>query len=156
MASAITPSLRASLERLKHAGAVNGLCLAWRRQILVSLMPYEDFRVEQLVQSLNDARDHFQSSGQRAIESLWMAYLDVHVLCVFDADCALIALHVRPEEADFLTGAAKTFLNDAQLLIAAALGSASDQEGEPNTEHNEESWLPQPPRLDPNQTNVIP
>ena len=153
MASAITPSLRASLERLKHAGAVNGLCLAWRRQILVSLMPYEDFRVEQLVQSLNDARDHFQSSGQRQIESLWMAYLDVHVLCVFNGDCALIALHVRPEEADFLKGAAKTFLNDAQLLIAAALGSAED---EPQSEDNEESWLPQPPRLDPNQTNVIP
>lgn len=159
MASTITPSLRASLERLKHAGAVNGLCLAWRRQVLVSLMPYEDFRVEQLVQSLNDAREHFQSSGQRVIESFWMAYMDVHVLCVFNGDCALIALHVRPEEADFLTGAAKTFLNDAQLLIAAALGSASlTEEGgeEEQTEDNEESWLPQPPRLDPNQTNVIP
>ena len=154
MASAITPSLRASLERLKHAGAVNGLCLAWRRQILVNLMPYEDFRIEQLVQSLNDARDHFQSSGQRQIDSFWMAYLDVHVLCAFDGDCALIALHVRPEEADFLKGAARTFLHDAQLLIAAALGSAT--EDEPQSEDNEESWLPQPPRLDPNQTNVIP
>jgi hypothetical protein len=159
MASAITPSLRAGLERLKHAGAVNGLCLAWRRQVLVSLMPYEEFRVEQLVQSLNDARDHFQGNGQRSIESFWMAYFDVHVLCVFDGDCALIVLHVRPEEADFLNGAAKTFLHDAQLLIAAALGAGPAPAGESAEEeghHNEESWLPQPPRLDPNQTNVIP
>lgn len=156
MASAITPSLRASLERLKHAGAVNGLCLAWRRQILVNLMPYEDFRVEQLVQTVNDARDHFQSSGQRQIESFWMAFLDVHALVIYSGDCALIILHIRPEEADFLTGAAKTFLHDAQLLIAAALGNAPSDETELPAEGSEESWLPQPPRLDPNQTNVIP
>src|SRR6476619_3786781 len=112
MASAITPSLRASLERLKHAGAVNGLCLAWRRQILVSLMPYEDFRVEQLVHTLNDARDHFQSNGGRIVESFWIAYLDVHVLAVFKDDCTLVGMHIRPEEADFLAGAAKSFLND--------------------------------------------
>ena len=55
MATAITPSLRASLERLKHAGTVNGICLSWRRQVLVSLMPYEDFRLEQLVQSTRSA-----------------------------------------------------------------------------------------------------
>jgi hypothetical protein len=155
MASAITPSLRASLERLKHAGAVNGLCLAWRRQILVSLMPYEDFRVEQLVHTLNDARDHFQSSGGRSVESLWVAFMDVHVLAVFNDDCTLIVLHIRPEEADFLAGAAKTFLNDAQLLVAAALGSNSGRQRSAQ-EADEENWLPQPPRLDPNQTNVIP
>ena len=155
MASAITPSLRASLERLKHAGAVNGLCLAWHRQLLVSVMPFEDFRVEQLVHTLNDARDHFQSNGGRDVESLWMAFMDVHVLAVFNDDCTLIVLHIRPEEADFLAGAAKTFLNDAQLLVAAALGSASAEE-QGSQEVNEENWLPQPPRLDPNQTNVIP
>ena len=154
MASAITPSLRASLERLKHAGAVNGLCLAWRRQVLVSLMPYEDFRVEQLVHTLNDARDHFQSNGGRAIESFWMAFMDVHALCVFGGECTLVALHIRPEEADFLTGAAKTFLTDAQLLVAAALGSSAAGEETPGGEAGE-TWLPEPPRLDPNQTNVI-
>lgn len=155
MALSITPSLRASLERLKHAGAVNGICLAWRRQLLVSLMPYEDFHVEQLVHTLNDARDHFQSNGGRSVESLWIAFMDVHVLAIFKDDCMLIVLHIRPEEADFLAGAARTFLNDAQLLIAAALGSAS-AEKQGDQEADEENWLPQPPRLDPNQTNLIP
>lgn len=155
MASAITPSLRANLERLKHAGAVNGLCLGWRRQILVSLMPYEDFRVEQLVHTLNDARDHFQSNGGRSVESLWMAFMDVHVLAIFNDDCTLIMLHVRPEEADFLAGVARAFLNDAQLLVAAALGSASAGNAA-SGEDDAENWLPQPPRLDPSQTNLIP
>lgn len=152
MATAITPSLRASLERLKHAGAVNGLCLAWRRQILVGLMPYEDFRVEQLVHNFIDARDHFQSNGGRSIDSLWLAFMDVHALCVFSGDCALIALHTRPEEADFIAGVAKSFLTDTQLLVAAALGpmNAPSESGEV------ESWLPQAPRIDPNKTNVIP
>ena len=155
MATAITPSLRASLERLKHAGAVNGLCLAWRRQVLVSLMPYEDFRVEQLVHTLNDARDHFQSIGGRNITSLWMAFMDVHALCVFGGDCALIALHTRLEEADYIAGVATTFLNDAQLLVAAALGNTATAE-EPGTGESEDEWLLQPPRLDPSRTNVIP
>ena len=152
MASAITPSLRASLERLKHAGAVNGLCLCWRRQILVGLMPYEDFRIEQLVHNFIDARDHFQSNGGRSIDSLWLAFMDVHALCVYSGDCALIALHTRPEESDFLAGAMKTFLNDTQLLVAAALGPMG---GEPES-GEEGGWLPQAPRIDPNQTNVIP
>ncbi len=152
MATAITPSLRASLERLKHAGAVNGLCLSWRRQVLVSLMPYEDFRVEQLVHNFIDARDHFQSNGGRSIDSLWMAFMDVHALCVYFGDCALIVMHTRPEEADFIAGVARTFLNDTQLLVAAALGPMNNQ-----PESGEaESWLPQAPRIDPNQTNVIP
>ncbi len=153
MANAITPSLRASLERLKHAGAVNGICLSWRRQILVSLMPYEDFRVEQLIQVLNDARDHFQGSGGREISSLWMAYFDVHVLAVFSGECAVIFLHVRPEESDFLTGVAKTFLNDTQLLVAASLSPSTNLDAEEGA--GEESWLPQPPRIDPNTTNVM-
>lgn len=155
MASAITPSLRASLERLKHAGAVNGICLAWRRQALISLMPFEDFRVEQLVHTLNDTRDHFQSNGGRSVTSLWMAFMDAHVLTVFSNECTLIMLHIRPEEADFLAGAALTFLNDAQLLVAAALGSAAAQE-QAALEDDEKNWLPQPPRIDPSQTNVIP
>jgi hypothetical protein len=151
MASAITPSLRASLEKLKHAGAVNGLCLSWRRQALVSLMPYEDFRVEQLIQTANDAREHFERDGTRMIESLWMAFMDVHVLCVFSGETALIALHIRPEEADLIASAARTLLSDTQILVAAALGPPVEGE----MEGGEESWLPQPPRLDPNQTNVV-
>src|SRR4029079_19667617 len=116
-------------------------------------MPYEDFRVEQLVHTLNDARDHFQSNGGRIVASFWIAYLDVHVLAVFKDDCTLIAMHIRPEEADFLAGAAKSFLNDAQLLVAAALGSASGEQAP--GDDDEDNWLPQPPRLDPNQTNVV-
>jgi len=152
MATAITPSLRASLEKLKHAGAVNGLCLSWRRQVLVSLMPYEEFRVEQLVQTINDAREHFMRDGTRLIESIWIAYMDVHALAVFSGETALIALHIRPEEADMIASAARTLLNDTQILVAAALGppSGADEGGE-----GEDSWLPQPPRLDPNQTNVV-
>src|SRR3954469_8095916 len=149
MANAITPSLRAAMERLKHAGAVNGLCLAWRRQMLVSLMPFEDFRIEQMVQTLNDARDHFQSNGTRSVDSLWMGFLDVHVLAVFAGDISLILLHARQEESDYLTGVVKTFLNDAQLLIAAALSPAG-QEGEGG-----ENWPAQPAGLNPNQTNMI-
>ena len=152
MANAITPSLRASLEKLKHAGTVNGIALSWRRQALVSLMPFEDYRVEQLVHILSDAREHFQGAGGRAIDSFWMAFPDVHVLSVFSGDIGVIILHVRPEESDFLAGVARTFLNDAQLLVAAALNpAASNAEGE----GQEESWLPQPPRLDPNTTNVM-
>ncbi len=153
MANAVTPSLRASMERLKHAGAVNGLCLAWRRQILVNVMPYEDFRVEQVIQVFHDARDHFQANGTRVLDSLWMGFLDVHALCVFAGDVSVVALHTRQEESDFLTGAVKTFLNDAQLLISASLsptGNASSEGG-----GDEEDWLPQPPALNPNQTNVL-
>lgn len=150
MANAITPSLRASMERLKHAGAINGLCLAWRRQVLVSLMPFEDFRIEQVIQILNDSRDHFQSNGTRAVDSLWMGFLDVHLLAVFAGDISVIVLHTRQEESDYLTGVVKTFLNDAQLLIAAALSPASQENGE-----DEENWLPQPASLNPNQTNMV-
>ncbi|MFZ4768209.1 MAG: hypothetical protein ACOYMN_24950 [Roseimicrobium sp.] len=147
MANAITPSLRASLERLKHAGAVNGLCVAWRRQILISLMPFEDFRIEQVVQTINDARDHFESNGTRSLDSFWMGFLDIHALAVFAGDISVVMLHTRQEESDYLTGVVKTFLNDAQLLIAAALN--------PNAGEDGESWLPQPQVLNPNQTNVM-
>lgn len=153
MANAITPSLRASLEKLKHAGTVNGLALSWRRQALVSLMPFEDYRVEQLIHILSDAREHFQGAGGRAMNSFWMAFADVHVLSVFSGDLGVVMLHVRPEESDFLTGVARTFLNDAQLLVAAALSPAA--EAAPGTEGQEDSWLPQPPRLDPNATHVM-
>ena len=40
MAAQITPSLRSSLERLKNGGAVNGILLGWRRQVLLNLLPF--------------------------------------------------------------------------------------------------------------------
>lgn len=154
MANAITPSLRASMERIKHAGAINGLCLAWRRQVLVSLMPYEDFRIEQVVQTLNDARDHFQSNGTRTIDSLWMGFLDVHALAIFAGDISVIVLHTRQEESDYITGVVKTFLTDAQLVIAAALSPANQESDAPEGQ-DEENWLPTPATLNPNQTNLV-
>lgn len=150
MSNAITPSLRASLERLKHAGAINGICLAWRRQILVNLMPYEDFRVEQVIQAVNEAHQHFQSSGGREINSIWIGFLDVHALAVFDDELSVIVLHTRAEESDFITTMLRTYLNDAQLLVAAAL-SPSDS----NTADATGSWIPQSPHIHPDQTNVL-
>lgn len=161
MSTAITPSLRASLERLKHAGSINGICLAWRRQILVSLMPYEDFRVEQLVQTISDAREHFQSGGERQLDSIWMGFADINSITVFAGDLSVIMLHSNIDDTDFLTGVIKTFLADAQLTIAAALTP-------PNQEHNNEEeteqdsqkdepngWLADTPELDPNRTNML-
>ena len=150
MANAITPSLRASMERLKHAGAINGICLAWRRQILVNLMPYEDFRVEQVIQAVSEAHKHFQSSGGREINSIWIGFLDVHALAVFEDELSLIVLHTRAEESDFITTLLRTYLNDAQLLVAAAL-SPSDS----NAADATGSWIPQSPHLNPDQTNVL-
>ncbi|TLD68444.1 hypothetical protein FEM03_22845 [Phragmitibacter flavus] len=167
MSTAITPSLRASLERIKHAGAVNGICLAWRRQILVSLMPYEDFRVEQLVQTISDAREHFQSGGERHVDSLWMGFADVNAITVFAGEITVIMLHARADESDFLNGIIKTFLADAQLTIAAALtpddshdqGQSYERHESPGQEstHSDEDleWQPEAPDLDPNKTNVV-
>jgi hypothetical protein len=167
MSNAITPSLRASLERLKHAGSVNGICLAWRRQILVSLMPYEEFRVEQLVQTISDAREHFQSGGERQLDSLWMGFADVNAITVFAGEITVIMLHAKAEESDFLNGVIKTFLADAQLTIAAALtpeidhgGDFEDQSHTPGDEGAGDSdenldWNPESLELDPNKTNVV-
>lgn len=163
MSTAITPSLRASLERLKHAGSVNGICLAWRRQILVSLMPFEDFRVEQLVQTISDAREHFQSGGERQLDSFWMGFADVNSITVFASDLSVILLHTNIEDADFLNSAIKTFLADAQLTIAAALTPPNQEDSyEEETEHDSQEdddepdgWLADTPELDPNRTNVL-
>lgn len=150
MANAITPSLRASLERLKHAGAINGICLAWRRQILVNLMPYEDFRVEQVIQAVNEVHNHFKSSGGREINSVWIGFLDIHALAVYDDELSVIVLHTRAEESDFITTLLRTYLNDAQLLVAAALSPSSG-----NAEEAPGSWIPTSPHIDPDQTNML-
>jgi hypothetical protein len=81
-----------------------------------------------------------------------MAYMDVHGLAVFSGECVVIFLHVRPEESDFLTSVAQTFLNDTQLLVAAALSPMANEASE---DEDAESWLPQPPSIDPNTTNVM-
>lgn len=162
MPKAITPSLRASLEKLKHAGSVNGICLAWRRQVLVSLMPFEDFRVEQVVQTVSDAREHFQSNGERQLDSLWMGFADVNAMAIFAGELTVIVLHSRPEESDFINGVIKTFLNDAQLTIASVLSPPAPEEKieEEETSTEEENddldgWLADTPEIDPNRTNLI-
>lgn len=120
MATKIVPTLRASLERLKHGGAVNGLCLGWRRQVLVNLLPYEDHRAERVVQELHDAREHF-SSGGRDIQSFWFGFEGVHALAIYRGDCLLLILHSRSADVDFLAQAGASFLEDSQLLVQSIL-----------------------------------
>ena len=128
MSAKITPSLRASIERLKHAGAVNGICLGWRRQVLVNLLPFGEFRAERVLHMLADAREHFTGGG-RTVETLWFGYEGVHLLAVFDGDCTLVILHSRASDVDFLAHAGTTFLSDGHVLINAALNpSAGDDE----------------------------
>ena len=120
MATHIVPSLRSALERLKHAGAINGLCLAWHRQVLINLLPYEDFRAEKLIHALRDARDHFASGGHE-VETFWFGFEGVHLLATQHADCMLVMLHTVAAEVEFLAGASATFLADTQLLVDATL-----------------------------------
>ncbi len=128
MAAKIAPSLRASIERLKHAGAVNGLCLGWRRQVLVNLLPFGDFRAERVLHTLIDAREHFTGGG-RAVETVWFGFEGVHLLAVFQGDCTLVILHSRASDVDFLSHAGLTFISDGHLLINAAL-NPSVEDGE--------------------------
>ena len=120
MAVKIAPSLRSALERMKHAGAVNGICLAWRRQVLVNLLPYEDFRAEKLVHAVRDAHEHFAGGG-REVKTFWFGFEGVHVLALKRQDALLLVLHSRAVEADFIASAAEVLLDDCQLLIDAAL-----------------------------------
>ncbi len=126
MAATITPSLRSALERLKHAGSVNGLLLGWRRQILINLMPFEDFRIARLLQSVGDARTHFASGGDREVKTFWFGYEGVFVLALFQGECLLVMLHTQAAEVDFLRSTGLTFLEDTQLLVHALLQPAAD------------------------------
>lgn len=126
MAANITPSLRAALERLKHGGAVNGLLLGWRRQILLNLLPYEEFRAERLLHTLHDARAHFASADNRQVQTFWYGYDACHVLACFREECTLVIVHTRAEEVDFLKGAAETFLEDCQLLLDSILHPSAE------------------------------
>jgi hypothetical protein len=125
MAVQIVPTLRSSLERLKHAGAINGLCLGWRRQLLVNLLPYEDHRAERVVQEVVEARRHFADAG-RDVRSLWFGYEGVHALTLFREECSLIVLHTRSADVDFLAKACYSFLEDADVLIDAVLQPSAE------------------------------
>lgn len=124
MAAKIAPSLRSSIERLKHAGSVNGLCLGWRRQVLVNLLPFGEFRAERVMHMLVDAREHYAGGG-RTVETLWFGYEGVNLLAVMRGECTLVILHSRATDVDFLAHAGLTFLSDAQLLIQATLNPSS-------------------------------
>jgi len=135
MAVKISPSLRSALERLNHAGAVNGICLAWRRQVLVNLLPFEDFRAENLVHAVHDAHEHFAGGG-REVKTFWFGFEGVHVLATRRGDCSLMVLHSRAVEADFIAKTAEVLLEDCQLLIDAALNPSGS-----NAESNETTRL---------------
>lgn len=157
MAATITPSLRSALERLKYGGSVNGLLLGWRRQILINLLPYEEFRAERLLQALHDARAHFGSGGDRDVKTFWFGYEGVYLLAMFHDECLLVTLHTHASEVDFLRRAGLTFLEDTQLLVQALLQPApDDKDSEQATQPLGE--LPPgdlPPEIS-STTNVIP
>lgn len=128
MAASITPSLRSALERLKHAGSVNGLLLCWRRQILINMLPFEEFRAERLLQTVHDARAHFGSGGDRNVTTFWFGYEGVFILALFHGECLLLTLHTHASEVDFMRRAGLTFLEDTQLLVQALLQPAPDDD----------------------------
>jgi hypothetical protein len=130
MAANPPSSLRSALERLKNAGAVNGLLLGWRRQVLINLLPFEEFRADRLLHEVLDARAHFASGGDRDIRTLWFGYDTVHALTVFRGDLTVVLLHARAEEVDFLRHAVHTCLEDAQLLIDSLLNPVNEEGGE--------------------------
>jgi hypothetical protein len=133
MAAKIVPSLRSALERLKHAGSINGLCLAWRRQILINLFPYQDFRVEQVIHTVQEAREHYAGGGHD-VKHFWFGLDGVQMLVCFHGECALLVLHCRAVEVDFIARAGAAFLEDAQLLVDAALNpGGADVNGEDTT-----------------------
>ena len=135
MPANIAPSLRSALERLRNGGAINGLLLGWRRQILINALPFEEFRAEKLLQAAHDMRDHFGSGGDRQAHTFWFGFETCHALIIYRGECALIILHTRAEEGDFLRRAGQTFLEDGQLLIDELLNPSEDG-GEDNQTTN--------------------
>ncbi len=133
MATRIIPSLRSALERLKHGGTVNGLCLGWRRQVLINLLPYEGFRAEELIHAAQEAREHFATGGHE-VSTFWFGFDGVHMLIACQGDCVLVVLHSRAVEVDFLARAASVFLSDSQLLIAAMLTPSGEPADSADTE----------------------
>jgi hypothetical protein len=131
MSANITPSLRSALERLRHGGAVNGILLGWRRQVLINALPFEEFRAEKLLLATHDLRDHFSSGGDRLAHTFWFGFDICHALVIHRGECTLVILHVRAEEADFLRRAGQTFLDDCQLLIEGLLTPSSAEASAP-------------------------
>lgn len=156
MAATITPSLRSALERLKHAGSVNGLLLGWRRQILINLLPFEEFRAERLLHALHDARAHFASGGDRNVKTFWFGYEGVFVLALFQGECLLVTLHTHASEVDFLRRAGLTFLDDTQLLVEALLQPSPDDDASGEETRRLGGGGDDVPAVSPGQTKVIP
>ncbi len=150
MPATITPSLRSAVERLKHAGSLSGICLGWRRQLLLNLTPYQDFRIERLLDALHHARDHFRSSD-REVDTFWFGFDGVFLLAVAHQDCALVLLHTRAHEVDFLKKAGLTLLDDCQLLIGSLLNPGEDAPANTDTTRMEEDEAPAP-----HETHLIP
>ena len=100
---------------------MNGLLLGWRRQILINLLPYEDFRAERALHMLLDAGGHFSSGGDREVKSYWFGFEGVFALALFHGESTLLILHTQAAEVDFLRSAATTFLDDTQLLVESVL-----------------------------------
>ncbi len=146
MAATITPSLRAALERLRNGGAVNGILLGWRRQVLINMLPYEDFRADRLLQAVHEGQDHFASGGDRLVQTFWFGYEACHALVTFHRDCALVILHARAEEGDFLRRAALTLLEDCQILIDDLLTAPEEapEEETPGTVKDEDDLVTRP------------
>ena len=155
MAATITPSLRSALERLKHAGSVNGLLLGWRRQILINLLPFEEFRAERLLHAVHDARAHFASGGDRNVKTFWFGYEGVFVLALFQRECLLVTLHTHASEVDFLRRAGLTFLDDTQLLVEALLQPSPDDDSS-GEETRRLGGGDDAPVVSSSQTKVIP
>ena len=141
MPASISPSLRSAVERLKHAGSLSGICLGWRRQLLLNLTSYQEFRIERLLDVLHDARDHFRSS-QREVETFWFGFEGVFMLTVAHEECVLVLLHTRAHEVDFLKKAALTLLDDCQLLINSLLNPGEDAPSGTDTTRMEEDEMP--------------
>ena len=128
MPANIAPSLRSALERLSNGGAVNGLLLGWRRQVLINALPFEEFRAEKLLRAVHDMRDHFTSGGDRLPTTFWFGFETCHALVIHRGECVLVILHTRAEEGDFLRRAGQTFLEDSQLLIDDLLNPTNNSE----------------------------
>lgn len=128
--TSVTPTLRSAMERLKHAGAINGLLLGWRRSVVANLLPFEAHRAEKLLEAVQDARDHF-ASGEREVETFWFGFEDVFMLASMRGDLTLVMLHSHGHEVDFLHHVGETFLDDAQLLIDEVLKPAGGTESPP-------------------------
>jgi len=129
MKANLTPSLRAALERLKHAGSVSGIAFGWRRQLLINLTPYQDFRMETVLDIVHNAGQHFATS-EREVDTFWFGYEGVQMLTLRHRDSMLILLHTRLHEVDAIRSAGLTMLEDSQLLISDLLNPRLDHSGD--------------------------